>query len=57
MCFQDVKVLNFDNFLGERRGRVVGHRPVNEEVYKEWGIENAAMQCIGRFALNSIDLK
>ena len=32
MCFQDVKVLNFDNFLGERRGRVVGHRPVNVEV-------------------------
>ena len=45
MCFQDVKVLNFDNFLGERRGRVVGHRPVNVEVgdSEEWEIENAAM--------------
>ena len=55
MCFQDVKVLNFDNFLGERRGRVVGHRPVNEEVGDSE--ELRMLQCNARFALNSIDLK
>ena len=48
MCFRDVKVLNFDNFLGERRGRVVGHRPVNVEVgdSEEWGCCNTLVDLL-----------